>query len=315
MSNTVTTEESTKALAEIKIDGNFPVDIRNMDDMKFLGSMLATSGFFSDTKSVAQAVVKVLAGAEVGIGPIAAMSNINIVKGKPSFGSNLIAAQIKRHPNYDYRVKLLTNDGCEIEFFEMNGKGEWESLGDPYVFSRGDAQTAGLLGKDNWKNYPRAMMFSRCISAGARTYCPDVFYSHIAYTPEELDPDITLNESGDILEGQIVTDPVTVEPGPEADELIAEEELEEELVEEAVVEPEQTVPEGRPWMDTTLSIPDARNVLYAIAIQEWSYEDEEDVRITVKDSGKWSSIPDLKTLDEIADFLMEESPLNKNKKE
>jgi hypothetical protein len=61
-----------------------------------LGSVLAKSGYFQDTRDAAQAIVRVLAGRELGIGPIAAMTGVYIVKGRVAIGANLMAAAVKR---------------------------------------------------------------------------------------------------------------------------------------------------------------------------------------------------------------------------
>jgi hypothetical protein len=41
------------------------------------------------------------------------------------------------------------------------------------------------LSGDNWKRYPRNMLFARCISNAARWFCPSVFGGPV-YTPDEL---------------------------------------------------------------------------------------------------------------------------------
>ena len=47
------------------------------------------------------------------------------------------------------------------------------------------AKSIGLTGKDNWKNYPRAMLRARCISEGIRTVYPGCVVG--TYTAEELE--------------------------------------------------------------------------------------------------------------------------------
>ena len=46
------------------------------------------------------------------------------------------------------------------------------------------AKRAGLIGKDNWKNYPRQMLRARVISEGVRTIYPGVCVG--TYTVEEV---------------------------------------------------------------------------------------------------------------------------------
>ena len=71
---------------------------RNVDDLDTmtLGTVLARSGYFQDARDAAQAVVKVLAGRELGFPPIASMRGIHIIKGQVALSANLIAAAIKR---------------------------------------------------------------------------------------------------------------------------------------------------------------------------------------------------------------------------
>lgn len=144
-----------------------------------LGEVLYKSGYFKDINSAAQAVVKILRGQELGIGPVASLENIYVVDGKTALGAGLIASFIKQSGRYDYRILELTDKGCKLAFFE-NGKKIGESS-----FTEQDAQRAGLLGKNSWQKYPRNMYFARALSNGARWYCPDVFRGPI-YTPEEL---------------------------------------------------------------------------------------------------------------------------------
>jgi hypothetical protein len=48
------------------------------------------------------------------------------------------------------------------------------------------AERAGLLKNPTWKAYPEAMLFSRALTAGMRTHCPDALGGHTAYTPDEI---------------------------------------------------------------------------------------------------------------------------------
>ena len=68
----------------------------NFDSMMRIGTLLAQSGFFQDSKGAAQAVTKMMAGAEIGFGPIASMTGINVIQGRVSISANLMAAAIKR---------------------------------------------------------------------------------------------------------------------------------------------------------------------------------------------------------------------------
>ena len=111
------------------------------------------------------------------------MTGIHVVQGKPVIGGNIIAAKVKAHPAYDYRIITNTADECEIAFYQGG-----QNIGHS-TFTMKDAEAANLTNKPVWKQYPRNMLFNRAISNGARWYCPDVFSGVTVYTPEELDAD------------------------------------------------------------------------------------------------------------------------------
>ena len=156
-----------------------------------LGNVLAASGFFQDSREGAQAAVKVMAGQELGFGPIASMTGIYIVKGRVTLSANLMAAAIKRHPAYTFRVKEHNAEVCTIDFLE-----DGEVIGTS-SFSMDDAKAAGLAGSETYKKFPKNMLYARALSNGAKWYCPDVFGGAI-YTPDELGEEID-PESGEIL--------------------------------------------------------------------------------------------------------------------
>ncbi len=166
-----------------------------LEETMTLGNVLAQSGFFADSRQAAQAVVKVLAGRELGFGPIASMTGINIIKGKVALSANLMAAAIKRSGRYDYKVRELTDQSCRIAFFE-NGTEAGIS-----AFTMEDAKRAGLLDGDsaNWRRYPKNMLFARAISNGAKWYCPDLSGGPM-YTPDELGAAID-GETGEVVSG------------------------------------------------------------------------------------------------------------------
>lgn len=145
-----------------------------------LGEVFAQSGFFADAKQAAQCVVKILAGRELGLGPMAAMNGVYIISGRVSYGANIIAAVIKASAKYDYRVRELSDKTCSIEFFE-----DGQSAG-VSTFTMEDARRAQTKNLDK---FPRNMLFSRALTNGARWYAPDVF-SGAVYTPEELGAEV-----------------------------------------------------------------------------------------------------------------------------
>ena len=189
--------------------GSRGIVLHSFDDLKRFCSASAASGYFKDAQDVAKAIVKVQAGMELGVPPIASMAGIHIVEGKPTLSSGLIASRIKASGKYRFVVKKHTETECELEFKEKLD-GTWESVG-VSSFTMSDASKAGISSRANWKRYPKNMLFARAISNGARWYCADIFTGAI-YTTEEIqdDPEIVKEEaSAEIktVEAEIVEEP------------------------------------------------------------------------------------------------------------
>lgn len=166
--------------------------INSMEDVERAAKAMSASGFFPDSKEFAKAIVKVLAGRELGFGAFASMTGVAVIQGKPVIGANLLAAAVKQTGKYNYRVKQHTNDVCEIIFLENN-----KEVGIS-KFTMEDAKGAGLTSKDNWKKYPRNMLFARAISNGQKWFAPDVFNGVTVYTPDEIGA--VVDDEGNIVE-------------------------------------------------------------------------------------------------------------------
>lgn len=147
-----------------------------ISEIMSIGKAFAESGMFADTRSAAQAIVKIQAGQEIGIPPFAAMTGIHIISGKPTIGAGLIASRIKGSGKYDYKVKEQTDKICSIDFYQ--GK---EMIGNS-TFTIEDARRAQTKNLDK---FPKNMLFARAISNGVKWFCPDVFSGPV-YTPEEM---------------------------------------------------------------------------------------------------------------------------------
>jgi hypothetical protein len=132
---------------------------------------------FADVKSAQQAMVKIMAGAEVGLPPFQSMSGIHIIVGKPVIGAGLIASKIKGSGKYDYKVIQNDEKACSLDFYQ--GK---EKIGNS-TFTMEDAKKAQTK---NLEKHPRNMLFARAISNGCKWYTPDVFGGPV-YVPEEKD--------------------------------------------------------------------------------------------------------------------------------
>ena len=151
--------------------------IKSSADAISIGETFYKSGMFADIKSAQQAVVKIMAGAEMGISPFQAMSGIHIIQGKPTIGAGLMASRVKASGKYNYKVTEMTDKVCTIDFIEAG-----QSIGTS-SFTIEDAKKAGTKNLDK---FPRNMLFARAMSNGVRWFCPDIYEGPV-YVPEEME--------------------------------------------------------------------------------------------------------------------------------
>ena len=138
------------------------------------------SGMLSTTwKSPSAVMFGFMKCHELGIPPMTGIMGMFNVNGKIGMEVTLQNAVIQGSGE---RTEMRITDGeglCKIYMKRKDGA-EYESL-----FTRADAQKAGLMNKDNWKNYEKDMLRSRAFAIGNR-----VLFSHVLlgmhYTPEEL---------------------------------------------------------------------------------------------------------------------------------
>jgi hypothetical protein len=201
---------TSSALALSTGSSSLSLEVRSVDDLARLARVFAASGLFgrsgNQETQIAECAIRLMAGMEAGFSPFASATGVHIINGKPAFSSNLLAQAVRRHPVYDYRVVEKSATACKIRFF-ANG----EVLGDE-SFTIDMAERAGLLKNPTWKNYPEAMLFSRALTAGMRTHCPDALGGHVAYTPDEIG-------------GEVVPVTVTEQPATEPKMLTTVDEL------------------------------------------------------------------------------------------
>lgn len=134
----------------------------------------------------------------LNITPIAAMSGVHVIEGKPAASSALISALVRR-AGHKLRVTgdaksatctIVRKDDPDYEF--------------AVTWTIDDARTAGLLSKAVWKAYAPAMLKARAITGCARDACQEALFG-LLYTPEELGA--TVDADGNPItatEGEVV---------------------------------------------------------------------------------------------------------------
>lgn len=159
-------------------------DVRalSLKETKELGNVFVTSGMFKTVKSQAQAVVKILAGRELGLSPIVSMTKVHVIENNVAIATEVMADLIKRSGKYDFSIIEEDMEHCKIQW-EKKRDGQWIKAGTS-EFSYKEACQIGLQYKANWKNYRPDMLYCRALSRGAKRYAADAI--HGAYVLDEL---------------------------------------------------------------------------------------------------------------------------------
>ena len=128
----------------------------------------------------ANVLVAIEYGEALGIKPIVAMNEINVISGTPSPSASLMASLAR---SAGHKVRAWNEDDgtavCEIvrsDDPEFTHRARWDEA---------KARKAGLWGKGHWAKDPDTMLRWRAISECVRLACPEVL-GGLKYTPEEL---------------------------------------------------------------------------------------------------------------------------------
>jgi hypothetical protein len=148
-------------------------------------------------------------GRTLGITPVAAITGIHVIEGKPSASSGLIGALVRK-AGHKLRVK---SDGMTWATAQIVRADDPEFTYE-CTWNLQRAEQAGLLqikdgkpfardrnGKPaTWEKYTAAMLKARAITEVARDACEDVLFG-LHYTPEELGAQV--NAEGEPVEAEV----------------------------------------------------------------------------------------------------------------
>ena len=151
-------------------------EIVALQDIERAGSYIAKSGLFG-VKTPEQAIALMLVAQAEGRNPFEAARDYHIIQGRPALKADAILARFQQAGGTVHWVELSDTKAVAEFSHPQGGKVtiDWD-------IDR--AKRAGLLGKDNWRNYPRQMLRARVISEGVRTIYPGVCVG--TYTVEEV---------------------------------------------------------------------------------------------------------------------------------
>jgi hypothetical protein len=151
-------------------------------------------------------------GKELGMPPMVAINNINVIKGRTVISSAMLAALLKQHgyefiytkdfhqeKDEDGDTRITTE--LEIEWLSKLGTGRLKTA--KFAVTWAEMERAGYTEKQNWEKYPKNMMRARCMAYAVRALCPEILLG--IYTDLEIvdamdtDHTVQMNEEGDVV--------------------------------------------------------------------------------------------------------------------
>jgi len=169
-------------------------EIREMAEVAAKSKMF---GFKSTEEAMA---IMLLCQAE-NLHPAIAMRDFHVIQGRPALKADAMLARFQQAGGA-VKWEEYTDERVSGTFSHPNGG----SVTVTWTFEM--AKKIGLTGKDNWRNYARAMLRARCVSEGVRTVYPGCVVG--VYTPEEVEtfktPSQTVKDMGEaeiVIEEQV----------------------------------------------------------------------------------------------------------------
>lgn len=140
----------------------------SVTEMERIADDVVKSGLFGFKTNAQAMAIMALCQAD-GIHPATAIRDFHVIQGRPAMKADAMLARFQKAGGV---VKW-------VEYTDTKVAGEFSHpQASPHPvrieWTIEQAKRIGLAGKDNWKNYPRAMLRARVISEGVRTVYPGI---------------------------------------------------------------------------------------------------------------------------------------------
>lgn len=148
--------------------------------MKYSSALSASSIIPRDYQnSPANVLVAIGYAQALGEHPIAALTDVYIVKGRPSMSATMMH---RRAIEAGHRVRVTASPTEAKASVWRKDDPDYEHT---VTWTLERAKSSGVAGTDTWKKFPSAMLRSRAISEVCRLACPEVLGA-VKYTPDEI---------------------------------------------------------------------------------------------------------------------------------
>lgn len=163
-----------------------------------------------------EATAAILAGAEIGLDPMASLRSFDVIQGTAAPRANTLRAVVQA-AGHEIRVVESTATRAVVEG-RRRSSADWQRS----VWTIERAKQLGLTGKKNWQAQPGAMLVARATSEMARWIASDAILG-IPYSAEELDDEgaVTVEAAAEVKPARRTaqraarTAPASPPPAPE----------------------------------------------------------------------------------------------------
>lgn len=152
------------------------INIVPFSDIESMGIVAAKSKLFGFKTPEEAMSIMLLCQAE-NMHPAVAMRDYHVIQGRPALKADAMLARFQQAGG-TVNWKVYT-DAEVTGVFSHPAGGSLE-----VSWTMAQAKSIGIANKDNWRNYPRAMLRARCLSEGIRAVYPGCVVG--VYTPEEV---------------------------------------------------------------------------------------------------------------------------------
>ncbi|GAB3251860.1 hypothetical protein [Kineosporia babensis] len=127
-----------------------------------------------------EATAAILAGSEVGLSPMAALKAFDVIQGQAAPRAITLRAIVQSR---GHQIEVVEQSGVRaVVRGRRQGETDWQTS----TWDLDRARGLDLLGKDNWRKQPGAMLVARATSECARLVAADAILG-IPYCAEELE--------------------------------------------------------------------------------------------------------------------------------
>ena len=154
---------------------------RSADAAYQVAERLVQSSFVPSSfqRKPVEAAAAILAGAEVGLSPMAALRAFDVIQGQAAPRAITLRAIVQ---SFGHEIEMLESTATRCR---MRGKRRDSQTWQTVTWTLDRAKDLALTSKDNWKKQPQAMLVARATSELARLIAADAILG-IGYAAEEI---------------------------------------------------------------------------------------------------------------------------------